>query len=202
MTEKAIEIGMSSTNFSNSSGVNDPENYSTVRDIALMSKYLISNYPKFYEWYKEKDFTWDRTGGDPIKQGNRNPLLYKKIGVDGVKTGYLAVEKYSLASSMKKDSRRIIAVASGFPTKKFRSSESLKLLNWGFRNSNTYEISKNEETFFELDTWLGKKNKIKAITKDDYYITLNKKDIRYLKVYLQYDGPIQAPIQKDKKIAT
>ena len=102
---------------------------------------------------------------------------------------------------MKKDSRRIIAVASGFPTKKFRSSESLKLLNWGFRNSNTYEISKNEETFFELDTWLGKKNKIKAITKDDYYITLNKKDIRYLKVYLQYDGPIQAPIQKDKKIA-
>ena len=201
MNEKAAEIGMSSTNFSNSSGVNDPENYSTVRDIALMSKYLISNYPKFYEWYKEKDFTWDRTGGDPIKQGNRNPLLYKKIGVDGVKTGYLAVEKYSLASSMKKDSRRIIAVASGFPTKKFRSSESLKLLNWGFRNSNTYEISKNEETFFELDTWLGKKNKIKAITKDDYYITLNKKDIRYLKVYLQYDGPIQAPIQKDKKIA-
>ena len=201
MNEKAAEIGMSSTNFSNSSGVNDPENYSTVRDIALMSKYLISNYPKFYEWYKEKDFTWDRTGGDPIKQGNRNPLLYKKIGVDGVKTGYLAVEKYSLASSMKKDSRRIIAVASGFPTKKFRSSGSLKLLNWGFRNSNTYEISKNEETFFELDTWLGKKNKIKAITKDDYYITLNKKDIRYLKVYLQYDGPIQAPIQKDKKIA-
>ena len=201
MNEKAAEIGMSSTNFSNSSGVNDPENYSTVRDIALMSKYLISNNPKLYEWYKEKDFTWDRTGGDPIKQGNRNPLLYKKIGVDGVKTGYLAVEKYSLASSMKKDSRRIIAVASGFPTKKFRSSESLKLLNWGFRNSNTYEISKNEETFFELDTWLGKKNKIKAITKDDYYITLNKKDIRYLKVYLQYDGPIQAPIQKDKKIA-
>ncbi len=202
MTEKALEIGMSSTNFSNSSGINDPDNYSTVRDIALMSKYLISNYPEFYEWYKEKNFTWDRTGGDPITQGNRNPLLYKKVGVDGIKTGYLAVEKYSLASSMQKDSRRVIAVGSGFPTKNLRSSQSLKLLNWGFRNTNTYEISKNGETFFELDTWLGRKNKIKAITKDDYYITLNKKDIRHLKVYLKYDGPIKAPIQKDQKIAS
>ena len=201
MTEKAIEIGMSSTNFSNSSGINDPENYSTVRDIALMSKYLITNYPDFYEWYAQKSFTWDRTGGEPIKQGNRNPLLYKRVGVDGIKTGYLAVEKYSLASSMKKDTRRVIAVASGFPTKNFRSSESLKLLNWAFRNTNTYEISKNGETFFELNTWLGKKNKIKATTKDDYYLTFDKKDIRHLKVYLEYDGPIKAPIRKDEKIA-
>ena len=121
--------------------------------------------------------------------------------MDGVKTGYLAVEKYSLASSMKKDTRRVIAVGSGFPTKQFRSSESLKLLNWAFRNTNTYEISKSGETFFDLNTWLGKKNKIKAITKDDYYITFDKKDIRHLKVYLEYDGPIQAPIQKDEKIA-
>ena len=201
MNEKAAEIGMSSTNFSNSSGINDPENYSTVRDIALMSKYLISNYPKFYEWYKETTFTWDRTGGDPITQGNRNPLLYKKVGVDGVKTGYLAVEKYSLASTMKKDTRRIIAVGSGFPTKNLRSSQSLKLLNWGFRNTNTYEISKTGETFFELDTWLGKKNKVKAITKEDYYLTIDKKNIRDLKVFLEYNGPIKTPVQKDQKIA-
>ena len=202
MTEKASEIGMSSTNFSNSSGINDPDNYSTVRDIALMSKYLIKNYPEYSTWYKVKSFTWERTGGDPIKQGNRNPLLYKKIGVDGIKTGYLAVEKYSLASTMKKDTRRIIAIGSGFPTKQFRSSESLKLLNWGFRNTNTYEVSKKGETFFELDTWLGKKNKIKAVTKEDYYFTLNKKDTRHLKVTLNYDGPIKAPIQKDQEIAS
>ncbi len=201
MNEKAAEIGMSSTNFSNSSGINDPDNYSTVRDIALMSKYLIKNYPEFYEWYKEKNFTWDRTGGDPIKQGNRNPLLYKKVGVDGIKTGYLAVEKYSLASSMQKDTRRIIAVGSGFPTKNLRSSQSLKLLNWGFRNTNTYEISKKGETFFELDAWLGKKSKIKAIPKEDFYITLDKKDIRHFKVHLEYDGPIKTPIQKDQRIA-
>ena len=158
MNEKAGEIGMTSTNFTNSSGINDPDNVSTVRDIALMSKYLIKNYPIYYELFAEKTFTWDRTGGEPIKQGNRNPLLYKNVGVDGVKTGYLAVEKYSLASSMKKD-RRIISVISGFETKNSRSSESLKLLNWGFRNTNTFEISKKGETIFELDTWLGKKIK-------------------------------------------
>ena len=202
MNEKAAEIGMTATNFSNSSGINDPDNYSTVRDVALMSKYLIKNYPDFYLMYQEKNFTWDRTGGDPIKQGNRNPLLYKKVGVDGIKTGYLAVEKYSLASSMKKDSRRVIAVASGFPTKNFRSTESLKLLNWGFRNTNTYEISKKGYTFFELDTWLGKKDKIKVKSKEDFYLTLNKKDIRHLNVVLEYDGPIKAPIKMNEEVAS
>ncbi len=201
MNEKAEEIGMYSTNFTNSSGINDPDNISTVRDIALMSKYLIANYPKFYEIFKEKTFTWDRTGGDPIKQGNRNPLLYKNVGVDGVKTGYLAVEKYSLASSMKKNDRRLISVVSGFQNKNLRSSESLKLLNWGFRNSNTFEISKKDESFFELETWLAKKDKIKAVTKEDYFFTINKKDIRNLSVSLKYDGPIVAPIQKGKEIA-
>ena len=201
MNEKASEIGMTSTNFTNSSGINDPDNVSTVRDIALMSKYLIDNYPVFYEMFKEKTFTWDRTGGEPIKQGNRNPLLYKNVGADGVKTGYLAVEKYSLASSIKKNNRRLIAVASGFPTKNLRSSDSLKLLNWGFRNTNTFEISKKNETIFELETWLAKDNKIKAVTRENFYITINKKDIRHLKVTLNYDGPIVAPVQKDTRIA-
>jgi len=201
MNEKAGEIGMTSSNFTNSSGINDPDNISTVRDIALMSKHLIKNYPEFYEIFKEKTFTWDRTGGDPIKQGNRNPLLYKNVGVDGVKTGYLAVEKYSLASSMKKNDRRVIAVVSGFDTKNLRSSESLKLLNWGFRNTNTFEISKKNFSIFEIDTWLGKENKIAAISKNDYYITINKKDIRHLTVSLKYDGPIKAPIKQGEKIA-
>ena len=201
MNEKAIEIGMTSSNFTNSSGINDPDNVSTVRDIAIMSKYLIDNYPIYYELFKEKTFTWDRTGGDPIKQGNRNPLLYKNVGVDGVKTGYLAVEKYSLASSMKKNDRRLIAVVSGFPTKNLRSSESLKLLNWGFRNTNTFEVSKTDKSLFELNTWLGKKEKIQVTTKEDYYITINKKDIRNLKVSLKYDGPIVAPVDKGEKIA-
>ena len=201
MNEKAEEIGMTSTNFTNSSGINDPDNISTVRDIAIMSKYLIENYPIYYELFKEKTFTWDRTGGEPIKQGNRNPLLYKNIGADGVKTGYLAVEKYSLASSIKKKDRRLIAVASGFPNKSLRSSESLKLLNWGFRNTSTFEVTKANESIFELDTWLGKEEKIKATSKEDYYITINKKNIRNLNISLKYEGPLVAPIQKNTKVA-
>ena len=118
----------------------------------------------------------------------------------GVKTGYLAVEKYSLASSMIKNDRRLIAVASGFPNKNLRSIDSLKLLNWGFRNTNTFEISKKNDTFFELETWLGKNKKIKATSKEDFYITLDKKDIRYLNVSVNYDGPLKAPIQKGKKL--
>jgi len=201
MNEKAGEIGMTSTNFTNSSGINDPENISTVRDIALMSKYLIENYPVYYELFEEKTFTWDRTGGEPIKQGNRNPLLYKNVGVDGVKTGYLAVERYSLASSMKKNNRRVIAVVSGFETKNLRSSESLKLLNWGFRNTSTFEISKKDKTMFEVETWLGEKNKINATSKSDYFVTINKKDINHLKISLEYNGPIAAPIKKGNQIA-
>ena len=201
MNEKAQEIGMLSTNFTNSSGINDPDNISTVRDIAIMSKYLIKNFPDFYELFKEKTFTWDRTGGEPIKQGNRNPLLYKNVGADGVKTGYLGVEKYSLASTIKKDDRRLIAVASGFPSKNIRSSDSLKLLNWGFRNTNTYEVSRKDETIFEIETWLGRNAKIKATTQEDYYITIDKKDVRYLTVKLKYDGPLVAPIQKGQKVA-
>ena len=201
MNEKASEIGMTSSNFTNASGINDPDNISTVRDIALMSKYLIQNYPNYYQLFAEKTFTRDRTGGEPIKQGNRNPLLYKNVGVDGVKTGYLAVEKYSLASSMIKKDRRIIAVASGFESKNLRSSESLKILNWGFRNTNTFEISKKGITTFDLDTWLGRKDKIKATTKEDFYVTINKKDIRHLTVTLEYNGPITAPVDEGTQIA-
>ena len=132
---------MENTNFSNSSGIND-HNYSTVRDILIMSNYLIKNFPEYYSYFKETEFTWDRTGGDPITQGNRNPLLYKNIGADGIKTGYLAVEKYSLASSIKKKDRRLIAVASGFNTKNDRSRQSIKLLTWGITNFDLIHIKK------------------------------------------------------------
>ena len=201
MNEKAGEIGMENTNFANSSGINHPDNYSTARDIALMSKYLIKNYPNYYKLFEERSFTWDRTGGDPITQSNRNRLLYKNIGVDGLKTGYLAVEKYSLASSMQKETRRLISVISGLDTKQKRTSTSLKLLNWGYRNTDTFEISKANDTTFEIKTWLGKTKLIKGITKEDVYVTLSKRDSRKLKVFIDYDGPVIAPIKKDQEIA-
>ena len=197
MTEKAIEIGMENTNFANSSGINDPNNYSTVRDILIMSNYLIKNYPEYYHYYKEKDFTWDRTGGDPIKQGNRNPLLYKNMGADGIKTGYLAVEKYSLASSIKKKERRLIAVGSGFTSKNERSRQSAKLLTWGLTNFDTILIGKKNEIISELDVWQGKKKKVKAYITEDIYKTIPKAKKKYLKVSVNYEGPIEAPVSKN-----
>ena len=200
MNEKAEEIGLVNTNFTNSSGINDPDNYSTVRDIAIMSKYLIENYPIYYEYFKETEFTWDRTGGDPIKQGNRNPLLYKRIGADGIKTGYLAVEKYSLASSIVGENRRLIAVGSGFVTKQARSDESARMFRWALRNTNTYEIAKKDVPKFEFKTWLGKENIVEGLLKEDIYVTIQKKEVKDLKVKLEYYGPIKAPIKEGQQI--
>ena len=200
MNEKAKEIGLKNTNFSNSSGINDPQNYSTVRDIAIMSKYLILNYPKYYEYFKETEFTWDRTGGEPITQGNRNPLLYKRMGADGIKTGYLDSEKYSLAASVIGDERRIISVISGFKSKKARSNESIKVISWALRNTNTYEIAKKETPVFEFDVWLGKKNKVFGYAKEDLYITIKKNELKDLKVSLDYSGPLKAPVSKNQQI--
>ena len=200
MTSKAKEIGMENTNFSNSSGINDPDNYSTLKDILIMSNYLIQNFPNYYRYFNEKEFTWDRTGGDPITQGNRNPLLYKNIGADGIKTGYLAVEKYSLASSVERNGRRLVAVSSGFKTKKDRSKESMKLHMWGFTNFDTIKISQNKESISEFDVWLGKQTKVKGYVKDDIYKTIKKGRKKDLKVMVEYDGPIKAPINKDQEI--
>ena len=197
MTAKAKELGMDNTNFSNSSGINDPDNYSTVRDILKMSRYLIQKHPDFYEWFSIKEFTWDRTGGDPITQGNRNPLLYKNIGADGIKTGYLAVEKYSLASSLIRNGRRLIAVGSGFETKNSRSRESSKLLTYGLTNFDVVEINNANKTIDKVDVWLGKEDQVDVYVNENIYKTIKKAKKRLLKVALKYEGPVEAPIKKN-----
>ena len=202
MNEKAQEIGMENTNFSNSSGINSPDNVSTVRDILIMSNYLIKNYPTYYKYFKEKKFKWDRTGGDPITQGNRNPLLYKNFGADGIKTGYLSYEKYSLASSIIKNGRRLIAVGSGFKSKRSRSKESIRLLTYGLTNFDLVKISKAKEPFHKIDVWLGKEDFVETYTNEDIYKTIKKAKKKLLKVSVNYDGPIEAPIKKDEKLAT
>ncbi len=200
MNEKAKEIGLENTNFNNSSGINDANNYSTVRDVLKMSTYMINNYPEYYSYFKETTFTWDRTGGDPITQGNRNPLLYKNIGVDGIKTGFLTVEQYSLATSIKVGKRRITAVGSGFKTKNSRSRESVKILNWGLKKFDTVRIAKKDEIFANLNVWLGKKNKVDVVTSEDFYLTIPKRKKKIVKTELEYEGPIQSPIKKGEKL--
>jgi len=201
MNEKAAEIGMENTNFNNSSGINDPENYSTVADILKMSRYLIVNYPEYYTYFKDTSFTWDRTGGDPITQGNRNPLLYKNVGADGIKTGFLTVEQYSLAYSVKPRSRRLNAVISGLPSKNARSREAIKLTNWGFRKFDTVLVASKDEIFETLKVWLGKKNRINVFVNEDIYLTVPKRKKNTIKAILQYSQPVEAPVKKGDKVA-
>jgi D-alanyl-D-alanine carboxypeptidase (penicillin-binding protein 5/6) len=200
MNEKATEIGLENSNFNNSSGINDVNNYSTVRDVLKMSRYMIKNYPEYYSYFKETSFTWDRTGGDPITQGNRNPLLYRNIGADGIKTGFLTVEQYSLAASVKVGERRVTSVASGFKTKNSRSRESTKILNWGLKKFDTIQVAKKDEIIASVNVWLGKKNKADVVPSEDLYLTIPKRKRKTIKAVLEYDGPIEAPIKKGEKL--
>ena len=202
MNAKAREIGMQNTNFGNSHGLNEPlaANVSTVSDILLMSNYLIKHYPEYYHYFNEKEFSWYRTGGDPITQPNTNALITKNIGVDGIKTGFLTVEKYSLASSILRKGRRLIAVGSGFQSKRSRVNESKKILTYGLTIFDTIEISKKNEKLLSLDTWLGKKEKVDIYVKEDLFITVPKRKKKSISAYIQYNGPIPAPIEKDAKL--
>jgi D-alanyl-D-alanine carboxypeptidase (penicillin-binding protein 5/6) len=165
-----------------------------------MSNYLIKQHPDFYQWFSIKEFTWDRTGGDPITQGNRNPLLYKNIGADGIKTGYLAVEKYSLASSLERKGRRLIAVGSGFDTKNERSKESSKLLTYGLTNFDLVEIANSEKPIDKVEVWLGKESHLDVYVNQNIFKIIKKAQKRLLKVTINYRGPVEAPIKKDQTV--
>ncbi len=196
MTTKAKELGMENTNFANSSGINDPDNYSTVEDILKMSHYLIKEHPEFYKWFAIKEFTWIGPVENQLPK-KQNPLLYKNSGADGIKTGYLAVEKYSLASSINRKGRRLIAVASGFETKSSRSRESSKLLTYGLTNFDLVEINKSNETIEKIDVWLGKESQVAVYVNQDIYKTIKKAKKKLLKVAIKFEGPLEAPIKKD-----
>ena len=190
MNDKAKSIGMTNTNFSNSSGIYSEDNYSTVSDIALMSVYLIKEFPELYKMYAERTFTWDRTGGNPITQSNRNSLLYKNSKVDGIKTGHLNDSGYSLAATMLVNNRRILSVVSGTNSQKERARESLKLLNHAIITTELLLVKK-ENPLFSINTWNGKKSSIKLELEKDLYITYSKRRSRDIKIYLEVSEPIK-----------
>ncbi|MFM8423471.1 MAG: D-alanyl-D-alanine carboxypeptidase family protein, partial [Candidatus Fonsibacter sp.] len=203
MNEKAKIINLVSTKFSNSSGTFDQDNYSTVRDIALLSSYLISNYPQYYKYFKEKDFVWVRTGGNPIKQENRNQLLFTDDEVDGIKTGHLKDSKYSIAVTKKKDNRRIIAVISGLPTMSSRAESSRLLLNNSLNKIDLYKIPYDKDKF-KIKVWNGSSNylDVRGINPDAIFINLpkNLKNPK-IRMELTYEYPLQIPIKKYEKVA-
>lgn len=203
MNEKAQIINMANTRFSNSSGTFSPDNYSTVRDIALLSSYLINNYPQYYKYFKEKDFLWTRTGGNPIKQENRNTLLFTDQEVDGIKTGHLKDSKYSIAVTKKKDNRRIIVVISGLPTMSSRAESSRLLLNNSLSKIDLFKIPYDKDKF-KIKIWNGSSNylDVRGTNKDAIFINLpkNLKNPK-IRTELVYEYPLQIPIKKFEKVA-
>ena len=196
MNERARELGMRNTNYANATGMPDPNHKTTARDVALLSSYLIKNYPRYYHFFSETDFIWE-----DIKQGNRNPLLYKNVGVDGLKTGHTKKSGYGLAASGIKDNRRIIFVINGLKSSKERSIESLSVINWAYREFRNIQISHENRILGEAEVWLGKVKKVSLVSKIDYFYSLRKSSKHDLKIKIVYEGPIPAPIEEGQEIA-
>ena len=189
MNNMAEKIGLSNTRFANSSGIYDGDNYSTVEDIAKMSIYLINNFPNLYKYYSEKKFTWDRTGGAPITQGNRNPILYKDMGGDGIKTGYLNNSGYSLAATIKKNDRRILSVISGTDSKNSRSRETIRLLSYAENRFDLLKINKIDKNY-NIKTWNLKQKTVQLELKNNIYLTIPKRKKNNLKIEIDHEKDI------------
>jgi D-alanyl-D-alanine carboxypeptidase (penicillin-binding protein 5/6) len=202
MTERAIEIGLTSTQFRNATGWPDPDHVTTARDLAMLSMFLIREYPEFYGLYSEREFTYGKSlDGKPITQGNRNPLLYKALGADGLKTGHTEASGFGLTASAVRGDRRLVMVINGLDSVRARSSESERLLNWGFRVFDNYQLFEAGETVEEAKVWLGEAGVVPLVIEAPLAVTIPKSSRRGMRVKVMYDSPIPAPISAGVEVA-
>jgi D-alanyl-D-alanine carboxypeptidase (penicillin-binding protein 5/6) len=155
----------------------------------------IKDFPEYYHYYGEKDYNFNN-----INQGNRNPLLYKESGADGLKTGHTDEAGYSLLASLKRDKRRIVMVLGGLPTMKARAQEGERLAEWAFREFNDYQLFSAGEKVDDAEIWLGTEPKVPLVVGKDLVVTLPRKSRKDMKVSIAYDKPIAAPVKKDQQI--
>ncbi len=196
MTLRARELGLLDTTFTNATGWPDPGHLTTARDLVRLAKHTIQEFPEYYRLYSEKSFTYNG-----IRQGNRNPLLYKNMGADGLKTGHTKAAGYGLAAAAVRGDRRLIPVVSGLPSVKARSREAERLMELGFREFNNYALFKGGVVAAEAEVWLGQEATVPLVVEKDLLITLPRKARRQMKVTVTYDGPIPAPIAKGDELA-
>ncbi|HUA54834.1 MAG TPA: D-alanyl-D-alanine carboxypeptidase family protein [Candidatus Sulfotelmatobacter sp.] len=197
MNRWARKMGLTGTNFANATGYPDPNNYSTARDLAILAKRSIDDHPDYYKYYAEKEYTYNG-----IRQGNRNPLLYKNLGVDGLKTGHTEIAGFGLAvSAVREGGRRIIMVLNGMTSIKMRSQESEKLLDWAYREFEDYTLFKAGDTVDNADVWLGNAKTVPLVAEAALTVTLPRKSRHDMKVTEAYDSPINAPIHKGDRLA-
>jgi serine-type D-Ala-D-Ala carboxypeptidase (penicillin-binding protein 5/6) len=190
MNEKGQQIGLKDSHFTDVSGLPDPNHWMTARDLATLAIRTIQDFPEYYHYYSEMDYEFNS-----IKQGNRNPLLYKNAGADGLKTGHTQEAGYSLTASVKRDNRRIILVLNGLPTMKARAQESERLIDWAFREFNNYRLFSPGDKVEDAEVWLGADPKVQLTVAKDLIVTLPRKARKDMKVSVEYDRPIPAPIR-------
>ena len=195
MNQKAKEIGLKDSHFANVSGLPDPDHYMTARDLATLAMRTIKDFPEYYHYYGDTEYEFNN-----IKQGNRNPLLYKGMGADGLKTGHTEEAGYSLTASVKREDRRIILVLGGLPTMKARAQESERLMDWAFREFNDYRLFATGDKVDDGEVWLGSAAKVSFTVSHDLVVTLPRKARKDMKVTVEYDRPIAAPITEGQTV--
>jgi serine-type D-Ala-D-Ala carboxypeptidase (penicillin-binding protein 5/6) len=191
MNKKAKEIGLTESHFDNVTGLPDPEHWTSARDLATLAMRTIKDFPQLYKLYSQKEFTFNN-----IKQGNRNTLLYSDIGADGLKTGHTQESGYSITASVVQGDRRIVMVLSDLPSMRARMEESARLVNWAFRQFKNYRLFSAGETVENAEVWLGAAPHVALTVGQDLLLTLPQNARKDLKVTVQYDPPIPAPITK------
>ncbi|HEX9569295.1 MAG TPA: D-alanyl-D-alanine carboxypeptidase family protein [Rhodospirillales bacterium] len=196
MTKKGREIGLKNTVFKNASGWPDPEEVTTARDLALLAQRTIEKFPDYYHYYAEKEFTYNG-----IRQINRNPLLYKDMAADGLKTGHTEASGYGLTASAVRDGRRLILVVNGLDSKKDRSREPERLMAWGFREFNNYRLFSAGDEVTKADVWLGEEKKVPLVIEKQLLITLPRSARPEMKVTVHFDNPVPAPIANGAVVA-
>ncbi len=202
MTNRAKQIGLKNTTFKNATGWPDSQHVTTARDLALLAKYVIKEYPQFYKYYSEKKFSYGKSNnGKLITQNNRNPLLYQNIGADGLKTGHIKSAGYGLTASGIRNDRRLIMVVHGLKSARIRAQESRRLFDWGFREFTNIKLFSKSETVDEAQLWLGKKNTVSLKLKDDLILALPKASLKSMKVNIKYMGPVPTPVKENQEIA-
>ncbi len=192
----ATSLGMTASNFTNASGWPDPNHYTTARDLARLAIATIKNFPEHYHYYGEKSFTYNG-----IKQANRNPTLYRKLGADGLKTGHTRAAGYGLTTSAARNGRRLVLVINGLPSAKTRAVESERILDWGFRVYDNYALFEAGETVSEVPVWMGQQGTVPLIIRDRLILTLPKNVRRQMKVSVVFEQPVPAPVRKGKQLA-
>ncbi len=196
MNNLGKKIGLTGSNFTNSSGWPDDNHYTTAEDLAKVAQYTIENHYELYQMYKIIDFTYNG-----IKQDNRNPLLYTFEGADGFKTGYTEAAGYGLIGSAERGDRRLILVLNGLESSKSRAQESLRLMDWGFNNFQLVDFYKKNEVIQEVDTWLGKEDKVDLVALENISVSIPKAQLSSAKVTVLVEEPIATPIKVGDQIA-